>query len=233
MSKYKFSHSERYAVWLKHDKRCWLCLEPLRLAECSVDHVIPEQLLTSPDELAGVLEQYGLPADFSVNGFGNWLPAHQRCNQQKSGAVLEYVPGLKLTLDKLAKKASKVAASAQAVTRNIEKDKVLAKVNVAFENKRVTEDDLKELIVSLRDIADDDAAIIEEEIGIHFHFDTSRWKVVHQSTGYVVVSDGRLGGMVPTTATPDITWECPACGRYGPWNGVMCMSCGRMSDPYD
>jgi hypothetical protein len=40
MSKHSFSASERYAVWLHHEKRCWLCEEPLRLLETTIEHYL-------------------------------------------------------------------------------------------------------------------------------------------------------------------------------------------------
>ncbi|QDU42877.1 hypothetical protein Mal52_13460 [Symmachiella dynata] len=230
MSKYDFNNAETYAIWLLHDKRCWICLEPLRLGECSVDHVIPESLLDSVDDLANVLQQYGLPNDFRINWFGNWLPSHVRCNQTKSNKIFEYVPGLKLILDRLAKKAEAVAKSARSISANVEKDKVFAKVFVALEKETISLDDLQEVFCELRHIDDVDTVVLEEEISIHF--DPDRWTIASEGSGYVVVTDGRLGGIVPSGPSPHISWMCPTCRSYGPWNGVRCMSCGHMSDPH-
>lgn len=59
------------------------------------------------------------------------------------------------------------------------------------------------------------------------------WTVVRSSQGFATVTDGRRGGVVPTVRNPHHSWQCPNCGSFGPWNGVICLSCGRMSDPAD
>src|SRR5690349_17600689 len=84
MQKHVFTEAERYAVWLHHGKRCWLCLEPLDLVAATVDHVVAESLTDDPTALQETIELYKLPATFNVNSFENWLPAHNHCNQSKS-----------------------------------------------------------------------------------------------------------------------------------------------------
>jgi len=56
---------------------------PLDIREITVDHYIPEHLEDKAAELAKVRKGYGLPDNFAVNDFGNWLPAHWNCNQEK------------------------------------------------------------------------------------------------------------------------------------------------------
>lgn len=146
MQKYSFSHAERYAVWLNHEKRCWLCKEPLRLVETTIDHVVPESLLAHEDRLTKVRDIYDLPASFAINGFENWLPCHAHCNQTKSDATFDFVAGYKLILDRLIRDADKVERSAKAVTRNISTDKLFAKIFTAIEQQRVSVQELVNLV---------------------------------------------------------------------------------------
>src|SRR4051812_14466396 len=112
MKKYVFSHAERYAVWLNHERRCWLCLEPLRLIETTVDHVIAENLLEDNDKRMQVILQYGLPSSFNINGFENWLPCHNHCNQKKGTMEFPFVPGNRVILDRLMRLAPQVQRTA-------------------------------------------------------------------------------------------------------------------------
>src|SRR5262245_19592336 len=100
-AKRKFSHQERYAVWNSNGRRCWWCQEPLRLVESTVDHVLPESLLHDETERVKILADYGLPESFNINGYENWLPCHNHCNQRKANNPPAFVPGNKLILDKL------------------------------------------------------------------------------------------------------------------------------------
>lgn len=149
MKKREFSHSERYAVWVSHQKRCWLCLEPLRLIETTIDHVVPESLLHDEEKRVEVLTEYGLPQSFNINGFENWLPCHNHCNQKKGNTAFEFVPGTRLILDRLIRLAPKVRHAANAIKANAEKDKLLARIFVAMEQEAITLEDLKELMSDL------------------------------------------------------------------------------------
>lgn len=148
MSKRSFSSAERYAVWSVHQMRCWLCMEPLRLIDTTVDHVIPERLLQDERQLREVLDAYGLPATFAVNGFENWLPAHSSCNQRKGGGS-EFVPGYAQILGRLQSRASEVEAVVKRVSEEITKDRVFAPLLTALEKDRVRLVDLEELVLRL------------------------------------------------------------------------------------
>ncbi len=146
MNKRSFSSAERYAVWLHHEKRCWLCTEPLRFFETTVDHVLPESLLEVPDELAQLLAQYGLPTDFNINGFENWLPCHQHCNQRKGARMFRFVPENSFILQRLGALASSVERTARNVGTNAAKDKLIGSLSAALERQTISWDELQELL---------------------------------------------------------------------------------------
>ena len=137
-SKRKFSYPERYAVWHCQEHRCWLCHEPLRLIEATIDHVLPESLLDDDERRETILAEYGLPATFDINSFQNWLPCHARCNQSKGSVPPVFVPGNKFILDRLMLLAPRVKRVASEVTSNIAKEKVFARIFAALEKQTLT-----------------------------------------------------------------------------------------------
>lgn len=107
MSRFKFSNSQRYAIFLTHGMKCYLCEVPLDLSSMEVDHVLPEHLLSTPSLLDAAKAALGLPASFDLNSFENWMPACGACNRKKS--ALRFEPSLlvQVKLQHLAAKADK------------------------------------------------------------------------------------------------------------------------------
>jgi hypothetical protein len=55
-----------------------------------------------------------------------------------------------------------------------------------------------------------------------------RWEIVRElASETVVVSDGRFTGVTGS----DVSFLCPFCGSHGPWDGVICRTCGQRSEP--
>ncbi|MEE1569438.1 MAG: hypothetical protein V1255_05940, partial [Alphaproteobacteria bacterium] len=61
--------AQRFAIYVTHGERCYLCYAPIDLKTMQVDHIIPESLLKAPEKLAQVLHEFGLPADFNINSY--------------------------------------------------------------------------------------------------------------------------------------------------------------------
>lgn len=201
------------------------------LRETTIDHVIPESLLDNPVELAKVKRAYALPATFDINSFENWLPAHDRCNRSKSNKVFDPAPILLDVLRTMARKAPELRAAEARLLAQRKVDDLLGKLLVAVDIKAIDRNKILAAFADPELRGNTDAQVLEREFQIHI--DPLRWKLVQASGSIATVTDGRLGGMTPTGNSPDPSWICPTCGTYGPWNGAMCISCGRMSDPYD
>jgi len=144
--KYKFTQVERFAVWDGNGRRCWLCEEPLSLRDTTIDHVLPEMLAYEEDSRRTVLNEYGLPDDFAINSYSNWLPCHHICNQRKGARPLRNSAGTQLILDGLANRAPKIAAKARAVISNATKDKVFSTLFAALERRTITIRDIDDLL---------------------------------------------------------------------------------------
>lgn len=147
-TKRKFSYEERYAVWHCNGKKCWWCQKPLRLFEATIDHVIPESLLDNDAAREKLFVDYGLPKDFNINGYENWLPCHNYCNNKKSSTPPAFVPGNKAILDRLAKEAPKTARVANSVVANVAKDHVFKHIFTALERRTLSLRELHELLIA-------------------------------------------------------------------------------------
>jgi len=145
-AKRKFSYAERYAVWYCNGQKCWWCKEPLRLVEVTIDHVLPESLLDDDISRETILTEYGLPKHFNINGYENWLPCHNHCNQSKSNRPPTFVPGNKAILDGLAARAARATSVANSVTANVAKDRVFKTFFAALEQRTLSLVDLDELL---------------------------------------------------------------------------------------
>jgi 5-methylcytosine-specific restriction endonuclease McrA len=147
--KRKFTYQERYAVWHCHGRRCWLCREPLRLVDATIDHFFPESLLKDDTLRRKALAEYGLTEEFSINGFANWLPCHASCNQAKGSKTTGFIPGKAFVLLELIKRAPEVERTARNVASNVKKDEVFRTLFVALERKTIETGDLQGLLGKL------------------------------------------------------------------------------------
>jgi hypothetical protein len=112
---------------------------------------------------------------------------------------------------------------------SLDADKVLAKVASALEAGTVLPEELSGLIRSTHDTPGD----VQVQDDLRVLWLPTGWKVTQHEGRIAYVTDGLRGGVIPTGVNPDASWSCPHCGNYGPWNGVICQTCGRMSDPGD
>lgn len=147
MSQYKFSDAEKYAVWKHNQERCWLCHRPLALRDCVVDHVLPESLLWNKDKQIEAFTMYNLSKEFNINGFENWLPAHNWCNCKKSDHLMQYSGLMQGCIETLIKRAPVVKRMAERLASGKAKSFVLGKLSACMESGEITTEDLKSLLL--------------------------------------------------------------------------------------
>src|SRR4051812_32313252 len=94
--KHRFTQLERVTVWRAYDGRCYWCDEPVALRHLTIDHVFPESLLDTPEQLEAIKQKYSLPADWKINGYTNWVPAHASCNGKKGTMIVRPSPAFLL-----------------------------------------------------------------------------------------------------------------------------------------
>jgi hypothetical protein len=133
---------ERHAIFTVHGEKCYICGAPLILSTMTVDHVIPERLADTPDELSRVLIKLGRPADFDLNSYANLMPACSACNTRKSDTIWEPTPLVQLVLQNAQAKALRVAALASETLHQGAIAKALNTLDRADEEGRLTDKDL-------------------------------------------------------------------------------------------
>ena len=224
MSQYRFSTAKRFGVWDAHDGMCFWCREPLEFRHVTIDHVLPELLENDPKKLAVILKSFALAIDFKINDFPNWVPSHQSCNSRKSATVFSTSPVMVATLEYVSRRASQAKSICEKVAENRKKGKILALLEDAATEGLVTKDEIESLFAELP------SPHVERPIVLRI---SSHWTVVRQDGDIAYVTNGVAGGYTTTAPNPDPSFICPFCGSAGPWNGVICLTCNRMSDPAD
>jgi hypothetical protein len=229
MGKYKFSNSQRYVVWLTHNGCCFWCQEPMLYRDVTVDHIIPEYYIDRPEELSSIIELYGLPNDFDLNDFANWVPSHTKCNQRKSIKLFEVCPASLTILTRVLKKGITARKQHTKLLSDITNDKKLAILQMKLEKGDCTGDDLVEMMIRTR-------AVTLDRLEPTNHKDilnrlSPGWTISQMDGEYAVLTDGNRSGITPAWESPDASWQCPHCGSFGPWKGIICQSCGQRSMP--
>lgn len=194
--------------------------------EATVDHVLPESLVDDEAKRASVVAMYGLAPSFEINSFENWVPAHPKCNQRKSENLFTPSPAMVFILGQVSGRAKVARETAVNAIADKRKGRILGRLESALEAATITREELERLLAGLPQ----EPMIQNVTIALQV---TPQWTVVHEINGLAAVTDGQRAGITPIVQNPHHSWECPNCGQYGPWNGVICMSCGRMSDPWD
>jgi hypothetical protein len=141
--KYKFSRIERYIIWKTHDQACYWCGEPISLKTSSIDHIIPKDLESDIDRIK---KEYSLPANFNINDFCNWIPAHNNCNSKKGFELFKPSPVFLAILNDVIKKSINACKDFKTLKDNLKAEKELEKILVLVEEDIITD---KEIIEKL------------------------------------------------------------------------------------
>ena len=137
--------SRRAAIWHAHGHRCIYCAELVAFSDLDVDHIVPSHLKDKPEELAKLLNNYGLSSDFDIDGLLNLVPSHRQCNLQKKGRILPKSRALHfLTIaDDKYVKAYKIELD---LRERAQKDKVTIALEIALDSGLISPDDLNSLL---------------------------------------------------------------------------------------
>jgi 5-methylcytosine-specific restriction endonuclease McrA len=226
MEKRRFTPFERFAVYVTHDEKCYLCNRPLDLLTMEVDHVIPESLLDSPTRLAEVVRLLGRPHSFDVNSYENWLPACRGCNGRKLADIFDPSPMIQIQLQRAQRKAEAAAQlAAEAVTRRKIANalNVLQRADESGELPADTKALLKPLVEFQR------AHRAEETAGAAVRL-TPLYVVLAEDGDFQTVQGPYGIGRKSTAANRDPSWDCAHCGSIGAWSGARCVICGYMDE---
>ncbi|WP_139379416.1 HNH endonuclease [Zoogloea sp. LCSB751] len=229
MAKYRFSAKQRYAIFTVHGEKCYQCKKPIDLTSMHVDHVIPESLLNTPERLKEVLVEMGLPADFNLNSYANWLPSCAKCNIDKGAEVFEPTPLIQRTLSRAATKTEQVVRLVAEIVREAEIAELLNSVERAGESG------------ALAGHSEAVARLVKWFVPFHIRHRAPEMvdQPIHLGGPFEVLSDnGRLRitkgpygvGYQPSGNQVHSSFSCPTCGMSAGWNGAICVGCGQLND---
>lgn len=225
LSRYKFTPSERYAVFTTHGEVCYLCRKPIDMATFQVDHVIPEHLAEHPVELQAVIKSYGLPGDFELNSFENWLPSCSLCNNGKRGAIFEALPIFAVQL----KKASGKAEEARALEADTRTRRQVLRAIAILETAQ-QQGTLDEVVLSrLRPLIEHHQEHRQSKLAASSIMLAPLLEVLSQD-GELFVVKGPYGiGVGRANPPSNGCFRCPSCG-HSAWSGARCVICGAQDD---
>ena len=222
---------KEYAVWLTFDGQCFWCGEPLVYGQSTVDHVIPE-VFAEPrraGELETIRKLYGLGPEFGINDYTNWVPAHANCNSRKSSDLFTASPAMIFVLDGVQRHAPRAREVATRTIADRRKGAILGRLEAALHSGAITRQEIDALLEGLPVAPSGDPRAGRERT-LRF---TDRWSVVEKNGAIEYVTDGSRAGFRPGPDGPEPhpSFRCGHCGSYGPWNGIVCLTCGNRDDP--
>lgn len=145
MNKYKFNLIERQSLYEAHEKRCFYCGELVFFRELQIDHIVPENIISSKEKFENFILESGLSDAFQVNSYYNWVPSHSRCNNRKSGVMFD----LKTTLYYLGlaqRKIEKVKRIETSIKSKLDSDILLTTVTLALSENKIDFSEIKSLV---------------------------------------------------------------------------------------
>lgn len=137
MSNQKFSAIEREAIWISHQKKCVYTRELIDVANFHIDHVLPENLLSRPEEFTKAKTKFGLSNDFDLLGFGNVLPCKAEINLQKSSNLFSE-NAIHFYLELASKKKKEIELNISKIEKRINQGKAIILLQQLVESGRLT-----------------------------------------------------------------------------------------------
>lgn len=225
MRKRKLTNRRRYAVYVVHGEKCYMCGRPLSFLETEVEHVIPEILLNDPARLAQVLAELGLPPDFEINSYANWLPSCGPCNRRKADQVFQPSLLLQGALQRAAERSAKAEAHEQRQLHERAIEKAVATLQIAEEIGRL----LPVHIAALTELGRAyETAREPKRMGTPVLLAPGVELISEEGGIRLIRGPYGVGGRPSRPA--DSSFDCPNCGANAAWNGARCVVCGMMDD---
>lgn len=180
--------------------------------------------------LAAVLAELGLPADFEINSFANWMPAHRRCNREKSDTVFRPSPIIQIKLQSAADRAERAA---RLHDEYLSDRKISRAINILLAAQEMSgfAERHKRLLGRLVDRVEREHEPNREVEERGKPLFLAPWlEIVHEDERWTALrGPGGLVGMRPKAEQLHPSWDCPRCGVTG-WNGARCITCGMLDD---
>lgn len=226
MSDYSFSSSERYAVYVAHNEKCYMCTTPIDLKTMEVDHIIPEHLLKDTERLSEVLTLFGLPNDFNLNSFENWAPACRRCNGSKREMIFNPSPLIQTQLQRTKERSERARSLAEEIVSSRKIQNALNTLKRANETGDLSHEIRQELEPLIAwTVNHRERELQSEDVRL-----TPGYRVVAEDLNYQYIHGPAGVGRRPKGENIHHSWDCPNCGSIAAWSGARCVICGMMDD---
>jgi 5-methylcytosine-specific restriction endonuclease McrA len=83
----KIPENRRRAILEAHRNKCVYCDQYVLLKNLHIDHILPKSLAADSIRFKQVLQDYGLPLSFDINGLSNLVPVCAGCNLEKKNHI--------------------------------------------------------------------------------------------------------------------------------------------------
>lgn len=145
MSTQRLSATQREAIWLAHNKKCAYTQILLDVSNFHIDHILPEFLLESPQQLTETIMKLGLPADFDINGYGNLIPCSATRNLQKSDQIFDS-PQIQFFLGIASGKVSAIERNVASIEQRITRGKAIILIQQLIEKGSLTPEEASNVL---------------------------------------------------------------------------------------
>lgn len=133
---------KRAALWRAYKgERCPYCRERMNYTDMWVEHIVLERTLRDPSEWEKRKLEYGLPDEFKINDYENWIPVHSWCNLDRGKSILERKAAHHYLM--IAKRhAEKAREQEVRLEKKVKADSIISELEVALEKGTLLRDDL-------------------------------------------------------------------------------------------
>ncbi|MBL8085381.1 MAG: hypothetical protein JNN26_22340 [Candidatus Obscuribacter sp.] len=111
----------------------------------TIDHIVPQSLENKLEKLSVVRQHYGLPADFPINDFENWVPAHLHCNGSKNDSILQLSPAMIAVFTEVQAKAVLARDIASKIGSDWHLARIESTIAAAYEQDRLDLETVRQL----------------------------------------------------------------------------------------
>jgi 5-methylcytosine-specific restriction endonuclease McrA len=217
---------QRLALFKAWNEECAWCRLPIFFSEMEVEHIIPKSL--KDEDRAYALDLHGLHADYDLDAVENLVPSCGPCNRGKGKRIAPTTPALSLLLETAQERADLITSMAARFAKRKEVEKAAAVVlgNAdAVAGDAALEAAAAVLDAEVREVTGQPVRRLHPLLTLVL--DPNRWTVVSGTKHAITVVDGRTGGIIGK----DPSFQCSRCLSHGPWNGIICMTCGNREAP--
>lgn len=182
------------------------------------------------------LAAHGLTGDYDLQATTNLVPSCGSCNGQKGKRPPPQAPIIALLFERAARRAPDVDDRSRRLTSKRSIERALGVINASAASGALDDETRKRLQAAIETAAPEiqSTLALTTPVTISLHpalsllLEPDRWQVVaKESEGVAFVTDGQRRGYTGTHTS----FLCSRCGSHGPWDGIVCQSCGNREMP--